>query len=224
MTGFSAPAPPTQEDLDQAHAQQAPRDGDGCQVFVDVWGEEVRRRIPHVRELRQQHQQDIRNSERLEDWSPTDHDLYVSSTELWAAEHLLLVAAHQLDRWASIRAVELAGTDSTRNETLRLLRNALEHASESEYSPDSYSLIPESPRDRSLSKLTGSSIRVGSGGGSKLFGHLSLDELEQLASNVTTHIDYLIEAGDAAAYELAQDELRARGDETNTHWRALLPA
>lgn len=207
MTGFSAPTPPTQEDLDQAYAQQAA--WDGCQFFVDVWGEEVRRRISHVRELRQRHQQDIRNNERLEDWSPTDHDLYVSSTELWAAEHLLLVAAHQLDRWASRRAAELDGTDSTLNETLRLLRNALEHASESEYSPETMSLIPKSRRDRSLSKLTGSSIFLGSGD-SKLFGHLSLDELEQLASNVTTHIDHLIEAGDAAAYELAQDELRHR--------------
>ena len=181
MTGFSAPTPPTQEDLDQAHAQQAAWDGDGCQFFVDVWGEEVRRRIPHVRELRQQLQQDN-----------------VSFTELWAAEHLLLVAAHQLDRWASRRAVELDGTDSARNETLRLLRNALEHASESAYSPETYSLTPKSPRDQSLSKLTGSSIFVGSGGGSKLFGHLSLDELEQLASNVTTHIDHLIEAGDTS--------------------------
>jgi hypothetical protein len=79
-----------------------------AQSLIDVWASEVRRLVPEVRALRQQYDLDLQRVEedvrRLNegkggDWSLGEHYTYATWRRFWAAQHHLVWAAHQLERW-----------------------------------------------------------------------------------------------------------------------------
>ncbi len=57
----------------------------------------MRRLVPEVRELRQRYDGYSRALDY--DWTLAEHDQYLHRQRLWAAQHHVVWAAHQLERW-----------------------------------------------------------------------------------------------------------------------------
>lgn len=68
----------------------------GGQFFVDVWADDVRRRVREVRATREQYDQMNRAFERGES-TLTEQDLKGLGQRLWAAQHHLVWATNQLE-------------------------------------------------------------------------------------------------------------------------------
>lgn len=92
----------------------------GCETFVDIWADEVRRLVPEVKRLRAQHD---RLDDRGDEGAPTDYDFYDSFRRLWAAQHHLVWAANQLERWTRRLAQERREPEPVPDALLTDLRN-----------------------------------------------------------------------------------------------------
>lgn len=134
-------------------------------MFVQIWAEEVRRQVKHVRQLREKSDFDLRAAEYGEDWSPLDEDLYRNFRMLWPAQHQLVWAAHQLERWQRRLAHARGAFPPPVDEVLANLRNALEHLDEADLDDEQYAAADSTPaRNRSLRALPGSRLSIRTGG------------------------------------------------------------
>lgn len=160
---------------------------DTCQVFVQMWAEEVTRQVSRVRRTREKADFDWRAAERMEDWSPSELDIAQNFRTQWAEEHTLVWAAHQLERWVCRLAEERGEEIPPRDQALANVRNALEHLDEAEFEGDD--VVP-GERSRSLRALPKSRLPLQTGFGNGLaFGLIDVKELEDRALAIVSSIE-----------------------------------
>ncbi|OLT24759.1 hypothetical protein BJF83_23850 [Nocardiopsis sp. CNR-923] len=156
-------------------------------LFVRTWAETVLRQIERVDEAREKFHLDSRNYERMEDWSPTEEDVGRAFRALWAEEHTLVWAAHQLEQWR-IRLGQLRKRDGvSRDRKLASLRNALEHLVEADFQ-DGYAVPKEGRgasgsgrgKGRGLASLPDGRLEIAIDGPA-VFDMLDTDEVERVA-------------------------------------------
>lgn len=170
----------------------------GSEIFVDIWAEEVRRRVPAVTELRKKHTRDLRAADYGEDWSPTENDLSENFRRLWAAQHHLVWAAHQLERWAKRWSIERGESPADPDPVLADLRNALEHLDEATIDEEQATATAgdNHRRNRSLRRLPGAQLFIGTSN-SLLLGLIDSADLERRALSIVTTTDQLMEEAEA---------------------------
>jgi hypothetical protein len=184
-----------------------------AQSLVDVWAGEVRRLVPEVKELRQEYD---RYSRALDhDWTLAEEDLYRRWQRLWAAQHHLVWAAYQLERWVKRLARERRTKAPKPDPVLADLRNALEHLDEAELHEGTATASDKPARTKSLRKLPGAQLLIGTGGDPRqLFDLIDSDEVERRALDVVTTADRLDqEAEDYVHYLMANGQWPLRSDE-----------
>jgi hypothetical protein len=163
-------------------------------ALVDIWAQEVRRLVPKVRDLRQEHERDVRAAEWLEEWSPRELDLYEGFGRLWAAQHHLVWAANQLEQWLRRLARECGETPPEPDVVLADLRNALEHLDEAVLDDETVAAAGDDPSvNRSLRRLPGAELLIGTTGGPLLFALIDPAEIERRAAAVVTTRDRSIQ-------------------------------
>lgn len=179
----------------------------GCEIFVDTWVEEVRRLVPQVKALRQSYEDDRRAVEYGEDWSPTEHDLYEGGCRLWAAQHHLVWAAHQVERWTRRLAAEQGETPPDSDPVLADLRNALEHLDEALIDDvGATAMAGDNPKiNRSLRRLPGAQLRIDVSG-SLLFELIGSSDIERRARAVATTADRLMQEAEDRAVEYGRPD------------------
>ncbi|MEU7745392.1 hypothetical protein [Nonomuraea sp. NPDC049158] len=174
-----------------------------CVSFVRIWAETVLRQVKRVRLMRATFHRDHRNYERLEDWSPTETDLERNFRALWAEEHTLVWAAHQLEKWAQRLARERRQPSPERDATLAGVRNALEHLEDADF--DEFHALAGEKSNRSLRGLPGSRIPI-TLGGELSFGLIDSRELEERALAIVRSIEDEMEQHALARYLAWRDE------------------
>jgi Family of unknown function (DUF6308) len=187
-----------------------------CRFFIDVWAEEVRRLARSVQTIREKHAQDLRAAEYGEDWSPTDHDLYERFGRLWAAQHHLIWAAHQLERWVARLTRDRGEPPPVPDPVLADLRNALEHLDEAVLDGSSASAGTDSKANRSLRRLPGSRLLIGTAGSSLLFEIVDPAEIERRALSIATTSDELMAEAEWLAADLVHRYFEGRQDDDRT--------
>lgn len=161
----------------------------------------------------------MRQSERTDDPTLDSSLMDDTQSDEWTEGHLLVLAAHQLDRWArrldevSRSHVEEAPVE---NKLLNDLRNALEHLHEAGFE-DGVPTRPLSDRNRRRWALEELPHHPGSGTHDDENGHLlalgllDLDHIEQTARRIANEIIEEIEAPAVDAYLQAQiDQQRGK--------------
>jgi hypothetical protein len=148
----------------------------------------------------------VRAADRGEDWAPTDEDFYQSFGRRWAAQHHLVIAAHQLQLWVErlVKERALRGRHDQmpdRDAVVENLRNALEHLNEADLDEGLFATAGEAPvkgrvgKNRSLRAL-GGYLLIGTDGTDRIFQHLQPDELQRRANDILTtweeYEDYLL--------------------------------
>jgi hypothetical protein len=156
-------------------------------MFVRIWAEEVTRQVSHVRRLRDKDARDLRAAEYGEDWSPTDEDLHRNFRALWPAQHQLVWAAYQLERWRRRLAMERNEAPPPLDPVLANLRNALEHLDEAELGDELYAEAGAT-RNRSLRALPDSRLLLGTDG-RLLFSLVDPDDVERRALLIVSAIE-----------------------------------
>lgn len=176
-----------------------------CLSFVQTWAEAVLRQIDRARTMRKTFEVDGRNYDRSEDWSPTELDLERNFRSLWAEEHMLVWAAHQLEQW-KVRLAEVRDQDAPeRDEVLRSVRNALEHLADVDFY-DGYAVPGEGKTNPSLRKLPDGRLEIALGG-VRVFGLIDIHELEARALTVINTItDELEQAAAEWYFEMMQED------------------
>jgi hypothetical protein len=158
-------------------------------MFVQIWAEEVTRQVKHVRRLRDKAAQDLRAVEYGEEWSPTDHDLHRNFCALWPAQHQLVWAAYQLERWRQRLAVERNEPPPSLDPVLANLRNALEHLDEANLDDELYAEAGSpAKRNRSLRALPDSRLLIGTHP-RLLFGLVDPEDVERRALLIVSAIE-----------------------------------
>jgi hypothetical protein len=179
--------------------------------MVRTWAEEVLRQVRRVREVRERTAQEDRNFERLEDWSPTWEEVLASYREQFAAEHLLVWSAHQLERWDARLRRERGQQPRAQDQVLKLVRDALEHLDEAHF--DEGDAVPPPPRSkkdstgRALRDLPGGRLPLTLGASDTGLGGISSRDIRQRALAVVGALDDELEQPAVAWYleTLAQD-------------------
>lgn len=187
--------------------------GETAEMFVDLWVDEVRRLVRRETELRSADERMSWAAERLEEWSPTEFDLHESFRRLWAAQHHLVWATHQLERWRRRLARERGEPEPPRDPVLDDLRNALEHLDEAVLDDVHAAVAGDDPRmNRSLRRLPQGRLHVGSGG-RLMFQLLDPAEIERRVWTITTAAERaMTEAEDWVADYGWPDDPEAAGD------------
>jgi hypothetical protein len=100
-------------------------------LFVRTWAEEVVRQVERVAQTRQR----VRAYYRMEGDEPGIDSEFLEGAfrELWAAEHTLLWAAYQLERWRKRLDRERGNTERKPDKALTQARNVLEHLDEADF-------------------------------------------------------------------------------------------
>jgi hypothetical protein len=168
-------------------------------MFVRTWAEAVLREVKRVRKIRKKDAEDSRDHDRMEDWSPTQEDLERNFRTVWAEEHTLVWAAHQLERWSQRLARERGQEPPEADPVLKSVRNALEHLDDAEFK-DLYAIPRELPGEdadkrkskddpnRSLRALPDSRLTIAVGG-ELAFGLIDANELEGRALAVVRGVE-----------------------------------
>jgi hypothetical protein len=156
-------------------------------MFVRIWAEEVTRQVKHVRRLRDKSDRDLRAAEYGEEWSPLDEDLYRNFCALWPAQHQLVWAAYQLERWRRRLAMERNEPPPPLDPVLANLRNALEHLDEAHLGDELYAKAGAT-RNWSLRALPDSRLLIGTHG-RLLFGLVDPDDVEHRALSIVSAIE-----------------------------------
>src|SRR4051794_18548309 len=172
-----------------------------AEPLVDVWVEGVRRLVPEVQAVR-----DSRAMDRNDSWPPlTGHDMFANWRRLWAAQHHLVWAAHQLERWVARLARERRKKVPKPDPVLADLRNALEHLDEADLDESTATASSNPARTKSLRKLLGSQLLIGTGANpGRLFDLIDSEEIEQRAWTSTDRLEQ--EAEDYVADRRAHGE------------------
>ena len=165
-----------------------------AETFADLWVDEVRRLVRQEREIRQKYEWSNWAVERNEEWSPQERDLHELFGRMWTAQHHLVWAAHQLERWQRRLARERGLPEPAADAVLADLRNALEHLDEAVLGqPDTVAAGENPSQNRSLRRLPGSELHVGPSG-TLLFHLVDPKEIEKRAFALTTASDREMEA------------------------------
>ena len=177
-----------------------------AESLVDVWVEEVRRLVPEVRAVRRSTTGDSRAMDRNDSWPPlTGHNMFANWRRLWAAQHHLVWATHQLERWVARLARERRKKVPKPDPVLADLRNALEHLDEADLDESTATASSNPARTKSLRKLLGSRLLIGTGANpGRLFDLIDSEEIEQRAWTSTDRLEQ--EAEDYVADRRAHGE------------------
>jgi hypothetical protein len=99
--------------------------------FVRIWADEVIRQAERVEETRQK----VRASYRMQGDEPGIDEYYLEGVcrEHWAAEHTLLWAAYQLERWRKRLDRERKVKEREYDKKLQEARNVLEHLESAQF-------------------------------------------------------------------------------------------
>src|SRR4051812_40882552 len=148
--------------------------------------------------------------DRNDSWPPlTEHDMFANWRRLWAAQHHLVWAAHQLERWVARLARERRMKVPKDDPVLGDLRNALEHLDEADLSVATAAATDNPARTKSLRKLPGGQLLIGTGGHpQRVFDLIDSADIEERAWAITTTTERLEE--EAEAY--AEDYMSRRRD------------
>ncbi|MFC5959026.1 hypothetical protein ACFP51_32705 [Streptomyces pratens] len=148
-----------------------------ARFFVRTWAEAVLRQAARARTIRRTAEQDSRNCDRMEDWSPPLHVLEENFRNQWAEEHQLIWAAHQLERWDARLCRERGQQPRPEDPFLKTIRDALEHLDEVNFA-NGQAVAPPilTKRDkyigRALRDLSGGVLDLALGGGTLVGGIL----------------------------------------------------
>jgi hypothetical protein len=123
-----------------------------ARFFVEMWAEAVIRQLERVREWREKDAVDQRNYYRDKEGDPTEEDMARNFRTRWAEEHMLIWAAHQLERCIKRLAMERDKPLPADDDALTNVRNALEHLDEAEL-VDDYAIPGPLGSNRSLRAL-----------------------------------------------------------------------
>ncbi|MEU1596619.1 hypothetical protein ABZ468_28140 [Streptomyces sp. NPDC005708] len=104
-----------------------------ARFFVRTWAEAVLRQAARARTIRHTAEQDSRNYDRMEDWSPPLYVLEENFRTQWAEEHQLIWSAHQLERWDARLRRERGEQPRPEDPFLKTLRDALEHLDDADF-------------------------------------------------------------------------------------------
>ncbi|WP_406205246.1 hypothetical protein OH807_30505 [Kitasatospora sp. NBC_01560] len=122
--------------------------------FVRTWAEAVIRQAERARAARVKAARDSKSFEYMEDWSPTTAELAANFRTQWAEEHMLVWAAHQLERWEGRLRRERGQDPTAEDELLKNIRDALEHLDEVDFKDGS-----AVPPDAGGGRVTGKALR-----------------------------------------------------------------
>jgi hypothetical protein len=174
------------------------------ETFIDVWAGEVRRRVPEVQQLRDRYERMDRAVAHADAPMLSEEDVYEAWQQLWAAQHHLVWAAYQLERWVARLARETHQQAPAADPVLADLRHALEHLDEAEF--DEQGATPGA-RSRSLRALPGGRLDIGPGTTRRMFDLVDDADLERRALAITTTSDRLMVEAEAFV-----DWLRSNGE------------
>jgi hypothetical protein len=188
-------------DAENLHEEQA-------RYMVRTWGEEVLRQVRRLRKARARAALDDRNYGRLEDWSPGLQQVEGNYRQQYAAEHLLVWTAHQLERWDARLRRERGEDPRPEDPVLKLIRDALEHLDEADF--DEGDAVPpppqkkNDPKGRALRQLPAGRLPLTLGAGDQGLGGISSREVEQRALALVNGLD---EAREQAAIDSFLEDL-----------------
>lgn len=172
-----------------------------ARFFVRTWAEAVLRQAARVRTIRHTAEQNSRNYNRMEDWSPPLHVLEENFRTQWAEEQQLIWAAHQLERWDARLCRERGQQPRPADPFLKTVRDALEHLDEVDFA-NGQAVAPPAPTKRAerigraLRDLPGGVLDLVLGGGT-LAGGVLPQAIEERA----------LQAVRAVEEELAEEQL-----------------
>ncbi|WP_369133603.1 hypothetical protein [Modestobacter sp. I12A-02662] len=160
-------------------------------TLVDAWAGEVRRLVPEVHELREWYVQGQMRFDEGDEETLTEHQLYVGWIRLWAAQHHLVWAAYQLERWVARLARERGTTAPAIDPVLADLRHALEHLDEAVL--DDGGFMTPGERSRSLRRLPGARLQIDTSHSLAFFDVIDAEDLERRALSIMTTSDWLMQ-------------------------------
>ena len=184
--------------------------GDHALLFARTWTERLADELPAAFAASERLVLDSRNFERMEDWSPSQDDLERSFRRMWAENATVVWTGYQAQRWLARLAREIGESEPAEVESLKLLRNALEHLDTALF--EESGMATADPNDRnawSLRKLGGLSVQSWAAGG-PLFTLVDVDGLRRLSRELTDRLDALVDAI-AEDYFVQQEIDRRRG-------------
>lgn len=160
------------------------------EMFAERWAAGAMRGAGRVRDARKRALVADRNLERMEDWSPTEEEVGALFDEFWVESHLFVLAAQHFYSWAERLAA--ASNDVTAPavvESLKDLRNVLEHLDEAAID-DSYARPnPDGSRRQSIRNLPGQRLLIGSDlDAGKVFGTVDIDQIERACATLMHEI------------------------------------
>jgi hypothetical protein len=177
-------------------------------MFVRTWAEEVLRQIERVEQTRR----NVDASYRMQGDEPGIDGEYLEGEfrKLWAAEHTLLWAAYQLERWRDRLDRERDDTEREPDKELKRARNVLEHLDTADFiggeAVAPHWEPPTNPKKRkpqdpywSLRKLGGLPVRITDDG---TFCGIASSDLRDHARDVVYSVED--ELGEEAADHLAE--------------------
>lgn len=176
---------------------------DASMMLVHVWTETTLRHVERVRSAREEYSVLSRDLDR--EWDDAlAARLSIQWRRLWAEEHELIWAAHQLEKWVDRCSLEQGKNAPPRNRALTDMRNALEHLVEADLSEESVAAAGDGQRNRSLRRLPGERIHLATGG-RKLFETLELDEIDSYARVHLAAVEAELAGREEADLEAAVD-------------------
>lgn len=184
--------------------------GDHALLFARTWAERLADELPLAIATSEQLVRDSRDSERMEDWSPSADDLERSFRRMWAANATVVWTGYQAQRWLARLAREIGEPKPAEVESLKVLRNALEHLDTALFDEDG--MATADPADRaawSLRKLGAVPVQSWAADG-PLFALVDVDSLQRLSGEITARLDALIDAI-VEDYVVQQEIDRRRG-------------
>jgi hypothetical protein len=158
--------------------------------FVRMWAEAVIRQLKRVREQQEKSAGDLwlYDHEPL-GIAPTNEDLQRNFRVRWAEEHMLIWAAHQLERWVKRLAIDRGKTPPAPDPVLADVRNAMEHLDEADFDEHGTAVPGSLGPNWSLRRLPNAQLAIGVGGGRIGGGILAVEELVERALAVVNKIE-----------------------------------
>jgi hypothetical protein len=194
--------------------------GDHALLFAHTRTERLADGLPLAIAASERFMGDSRNFERMEDWSPSRDDLERSFRRMWSENATVVWISYQAQRWLARLALETGGDKPDEVESLRLLRNALEHLDTALFDESGMaSADPNKKSAWSLRELGGLSVQSWAAGG-PLFALVDVDSLRRLSRELTDTLHALADTI-AEDYFVQQEIDRRRGSKSASSTPAL---
>lgn len=183
--------------------QRRPSDYLMVRMFAQRWADGTLRQAARLRDVLRRVAELDKAYERMDDMALTERDIAAKIDEVWVEQHLLLIAAHQFEKWV-MKMIELR--DDVRPDEqrlMRLLRNSLEHLDEAELTELEALPGSEGNRNRSIRDLPDGRLPLGVTLGSNkvmIFDLIKLDDIEKSCQQVADQIFEEITGPDVESY------------------------